>query len=398
MHYLITLALLLALACPAAADTLDTPVGTGRQDGVLLEDAWLPCDADADWVGGSLYFTCPSQFVVRGVGPDDRLFPIAGTGRRGIASAPPVMGDALSTSLNGLRDLGRSRFGSTFFLNSNYLYRERNGALDIVASMSQGFGVAACDQFTFVTKGTTVEAYDGSCGGPTCPPVRVIPGIPGNGASDVAVSDDCSLLLVLTYTQGVYRVSPDNSLTRVAGGGGNLGSPVGAFEAKFSSPNGIDIAPGGQSFVVSDWGGYRVVEVKNGIATAILGNGLPINPDAPPAMPTPGVTQCTALSIGAPSTVWVESDGTVGAIAGGRLFRCNRDAGTVATATPTPPPATQTATRPPATSTASPSRTATAPPTATRTAPPTATAPPTMTATAIPIPTCRAGERPSCDL
>lgn len=254
-----------ALALPSAtAPTISTVAGTGVGAAGPGVDGGLSTETPVDHPRGlavsalgELLIAEPFRHTVRRVGADGRLARVAGTGEIGYSGDG---GPAVAARLAGVHAVSLSARGG-FLLADTGNHRIR--------------WVAADGTITTVA-GTGVGSYSGD-GGPATE-ARI------EAPRSVAALADGGFLIPDTGNDRIRRVSPDGTITTVAGNGvrGYSGDGGPATQAALNLPFDVEPVPGG-GFVIADGNRIRRVDAAGRITTIAGGTEAGLAGDGGPA-------------------------------------------------------------------------------------------------------------------
>ncbi len=303
-----------ALAFSALAD--DAPIYTVAGNGVsgdtgdggpAIQAAIDRPRSLAELPDGSILEVEPFQEVVRRIWPDGHITRFAGTGVAGYSGDG---GPATQAKLNLPHAASVLPSGAVLIAdNVNNRIREvlPNGTITTVA-------------------GTGTAGFSGDGGPATSAKI--------NAPRGVVALPDGGFLIPDSNNQRVRRVSPNGTITTVAGNGvqGYSGDGGPATQAKLNIPFGVSPLPDG-GFLVDDVANHRIRRVwPNGTITTVAGNGVPgYSGDGGPA---------TLAELYNPHNVWATSDGgfLIADASNSRIRRVAAD-GTITTAVGTGNPA-----------------------------------------------------------
>ncbi|HEX6911664.1 MAG TPA: hypothetical protein VF142_14780, partial [Longimicrobium sp.] len=233
--------------------------------------------------------------------PDGRLVSIAGTGAVGCSGDG---GPATQATLNMPHGVALGRDGSIYVADSRNARVRRiapDGIISTFAGPGQCGGPSGPQGFAAAADGVGILADDPALGdgGPAGQASLFLP-------VGVSVARDGSVYIADTGNNRIRRVSPDGTISTVAGTGGygygGDGGPAG--QATLANPLSVTVAPDG-SLYVTDAGNRRVRRITpDGLITTVAGNGQQgFGGDGGPA---------TAAGLHFPSgTVAVAGDGTL---------------------------------------------------------------------------------------
>ncbi len=244
-----------ALAAPAQAAPGDifTFAGTGAAgfggDGGPASSAALQQPMAVAWLGdGSALVADFGNHRIRRISPSGQITTVAGTGTAGYSGDG---GSATSAQLSWPIDVEPTADGGFVIADlGNKRVRRVSpaGLITTVAGTGQGG-----------SQGDGGPATSARLGAPT----------------GVAVTGDGGFLVADANAQSVRRVSPDGTITRVAGNGtaGGTGDSGPAVAAQLNVPVGVAPLPDG-GFLVAEYEGHRVRRVSAaGVITRVAGTG-----------------------------------------------------------------------------------------------------------------------------
>ena len=251
---------------------------------------------------GSLYIADTEDERVRRVAPDHTISTVAGNGTFGLSGDGGVATNARVASPEGL-DIADD--GSLYIADTKNNRIRRVGTDGKIATVAGGGSPAD-------GLGDDGPATQARLAGPT----------------DVAVAADGTIYIADRAHHRVRMVSPDGTITSVAGGteGGFDGDGGPAGSSLLNLPTGVALAPDGTLYI-ADAGNDRVRRVRvDGTIDTVAGGGSPASGvgDEGPATDAK-VEQPTALDVGQDGAVYVAER------AGNRVRRVIPD-GTIATA------------------------------------------------------------------
>jgi RHS repeat-associated protein len=197
---------------------------------------------------GSLYIADTDNHRIRRVGPDGKISTVAGTGRSGFSGDG---GPAAKAALYAPDDFGIGPDGS--------IYIADNGNARVRRVWPDG---------TIRTVAGTGEAGYGGDGGPATQ-ARL------HGPTAVVVEADGTYYVADQDNHRIRKVSPDGTITTVAGSGeaGSAGDGGPAVAAQIDEPVDVALYPDG-SFLVAEYGGHRIRRVSpDGVITTVVGTG-----------------------------------------------------------------------------------------------------------------------------
>jgi hypothetical protein len=294
------------LAAPAQAAPGDifTFAGTGAAgfggDGGPAASGTLQQPMAVAWLGdGSALVADFGNHRIRRISPSGQITTVAGTGTDGYSGDG---GAATSAQLSWPIDVEPTADGGFLIADlGNKRVRRVSpaGLITTVAGTGQGG-----------SQGDGGPATSARVGAPT----------------GVAVTTDGGFLIADANAQRVRRVSPDGTITRVAGDGsaGGAGDGGPAVAAQLNVPVGVAALPDG-GFLVAEYEGHRVRRVSaTGVITRVAGTGtVGFSGDGGAA---------TAAQLNKPVGVSTTSDGgfLIGDSLNGRVRKVSAD-GTIAT-------------------------------------------------------------------
>ena len=238
----------------APDEIISTVVGTGRSgysgDGGLATNAQLNRPRDVE-VGadGSLYIADTDNHCIRKVTPDGVISTLAGIGASGYSGDG---GPATSAQLAWPQDVTVGTDGSLYFTDTGN-HRIRKVSLDGTISTAVGTGV---------------WGYSGD-GGPASRAQLARP-------RGVSVGADGCLYIGDTENHRVRRVTPDGTITSVAGSGteGYSGDGGLAASAQLAWPRGVALDVEGNLYI-ADCGNSVIRKVApDGTITTVAGTGI----------------------------------------------------------------------------------------------------------------------------
>jgi sugar lactone lactonase YvrE len=251
---------------------------------------------------GNLYVRDSGNYRVRKVTPDGKITRFAGTGRRGDeGDGGPATSAQLSTPGQGLAVDGQ---GNVYIADAYHIRKvSRNGIITTIAGTGQygfsGEGVPARLATFGVLAGLAAdEKGNVYVADQYCPCVRKVSaaglvttfaGVPKRGGfsgdggpatlaqlkmpTGVAVDRDGNVFIADGLNNRVRKVSPQGTITTVAGGGGTLGDGGPATSARLNVPEGVAVDAKGNLYI-ADLGHNRVRKVSpGGTITTVAGGG-----------------------------------------------------------------------------------------------------------------------------
>ena len=233
--------------------TITTAAGTGSDglsgDGGQAKDAQLNTPQGAAFApDGALYVADTWNHRVRKVAPDGTITTIAGTGSDGFSGDG---GPATNAQLRFPQGVAVAQDG-TLYVADMWNHRVRKVAPDGTIS---------------TVAGTGSDGFSGEGGLATDAQL--------NTPQAVAVAPDGALYIADSYNHRVRRVSPDGIITTVAGTGerGFSGDDGEAPSAKLNQPEGLAVGPSGTVYIADTWN-HRVRKVTpDGTITTVAGKG-----------------------------------------------------------------------------------------------------------------------------
>src|SRR5215471_9746282 len=221
---------------------------------------------------GNLLIADTSNHCVRRVSTNGTITTVAGTGVYGFSGDG---GPAVDAKLAYPWGVAVDAAGNLFILDTlNYRVRKvaPSGIITTLATVVSGWALAVDDESNIVVTYPGVGPYPGgiikiSASGTA----ETIPGAGGWGAA----VDSHGNLFTTDGSASVQRISPDGTVTTVAGTGkgGYNGDGVAATQAQLSGPSGVAVDSNGNLFI-ADRVNYRIRKVSaTGIITTVAGNG-----------------------------------------------------------------------------------------------------------------------------
>lgn len=259
------------------------PVG----DGGPAKDARLsfPFSVAAD-SNGNLFIADTFDNRIRKISPDGIISTIAGTGTAGFSGDG---GPAINAQLDAPFGLAVDGAGNLYFIDANN-YRIRKISLDGTISTIAGTGKRGFSGDGGPATSAMLGAFSWCntfCGGLA---------VDGAGALFIADSDN----------HRVRKVSPDGIITTVAGNGaeGFSGDGGPATDAQFSGPTSVAVDHSGNLFIADSGRGHIRRVSPDGTITTVAGTGAFSGPSGD------GEAAINAR-LSAPSGVAVDSDGNL---------------------------------------------------------------------------------------
>jgi len=221
---------------------------------------------------GNLFIADTSNHCVRRVSTNGTITTVAGTGVYGFSGDG---GPAVDAKLAYPWGVAVDPAGNLFILDTfNYRVRKvaPSGIITTLATVVAGWALAVDDESNIVVTYPGVGPYPGgivkiSASGTA----ETIPGAGGWGAA----VDSHGNLFTTDGSASVQRISPDGTVTTVAGTGkgGYNGDSVAATQAQLFGPSGVAVDSNGNLFI-ADRVNYRIRKVSTtGVITTVAGNG-----------------------------------------------------------------------------------------------------------------------------